>query len=260
MRHLRQIFARDAERTCDVVSPNRDNHKPRRRFERASEFIMTRDAKPIAGFFDRLNAMLADNVQPHVYRGREPRRPYPRRSSPRAGGVRRRTRRRRRHRNPGPPAPVRRPFERRKVAWLQVTRLALSARVDGEKLSGWVHDITPAKLLAPVPGVTTALVVERRVGGAASAVSDAVGHVAFNLPLPSKSERERQRTRRARPDVGALLVATAGADSTFVALDDCAAGANARRSPRWYVTDDRFHLGPGERATSRDGSVGPTMA
>ena len=53
------------------------------------------------------------------------------------------------------------PFERRKVAWLQVTRLALSARVDSEKLSGWVHDITPAKLLAPVPGVTAALVVER---------------------------------------------------------------------------------------------------
>jgi alpha-2-macroglobulin len=138
-------------------------------------------------------------------------------------------------------------FERRKVAWLQVTRLALSARVDGEKLSGWVHDITPTKLLAPVPGVTAALVVERRTGAAASAVSDGLGHVSFELPLPGEKDRERRRARRDRPDVGALLLATAGGDSTFVALDDWQRAIRTE-SALWYVTDDRFTYKPGEKA------------
>ena len=181
----------------------------------------------------------------------------PRRSSPRAGGVRQRTRRRRRHRDPGPPAPVR-AVRARKVAWLQVTRLTVSARVDGEKLSGWVQDITPAKLLAPVPGATAALVVERRPGAAASAVSDGVGHVTFDLPLPSKSERERRRARRS------VRCRRAPRGDSRRRLDfrrpRRLAGAIRTESALWYVTDDRFTYKPGRGSTSKDGCAGPTMA
>jgi uncharacterized protein YfaS (alpha-2-macroglobulin family) len=144
--------------------------------------------------------------------------------------------------------PARRPrygaFERRRVAWIQVTRLALSARVDDEKVSAWVHDLTQAKLLAPVPGVTTSLVVEDRAGAAASAVSDGAGHLTFELP-PSR-EPKRQRALRDRRDVGALLLAASGADSTFVALDEWERAIRTE-SALWYLTDDRFTYKPGEK-------------
>jgi uncharacterized protein YfaS (alpha-2-macroglobulin family) len=132
-------------------------------------------------------------------------------------------------------------FERRKVAWIQVTRLALSARVDGEKLSAWVHDITQAKLLAPVPDVTTSLVVEHRAGAAASAVSDAAGHLSFDLASPRK-----RVPREERREVGALLLATSGADSTFLAVDPWERAIRTE-SALWYVTDDRFIYKPGEK-------------
>jgi uncharacterized protein YfaS (alpha-2-macroglobulin family) len=131
-------------------------------------------------------------------------------------------------------------FPRRSTAWIQVTRLAVSARVDGEKLSGWVHDITPAKLLGPVPGVTTTLVVEDRADPAASAVSDADGHVTFELPPPRKG------SARDRREIGALLLATSGGDSTFVALDAWQRAIRTE-SALWYVTDDRFTYKPGEK-------------
>jgi alpha-2-macroglobulin len=160
--------------------------------------------------------------------------------------------------------PARRPrggaFERRKVAWIQVTRLALSARVDGERLSAWVHDITPAKLLAPVAGATTSLVVEDSAGAGTAAVSDGDGHLTFELPPPHK----RKRARRDRP-VGALLLATSGADSTFLALDDWAKAIRTE-SALWYVTDDRFTYKPGEKVYFKgwlrwtDNGVNPDLA
>jgi uncharacterized protein YfaS (alpha-2-macroglobulin family) len=140
--------------------------------------------------------------------------------------------------------PARRPgsysgFRQRSVAWIQVTKLALSARVDGDKLSAWVHDITQAKLLAPVAGVTTSLVVEKRAGTAASAVSDAAGHLSFGLPPP------RKRTP-SEPPIGAMLLAVSGADSTFVALNDWEKAIRTETA-LWYVTDDRFTYKPGEK-------------
>ena len=130
-------------------------------------------------------------------------------------------------------------FRSRTVAWIQVTKLALSARLDGEKVSAWIHDITPAKLLAPVAGVATSLLVEGRSGAGASAVSDPEGHVGFEL-LPRAKRGPRDRA------VTALLVARSGADSTFVATE---AHEKAIRQERalWYVTDDRFTYKPGEK-------------
>src|SRR5262245_6601629 len=103
----------------------------------------------------------------------------------------------------------------------------------------WIHDIKPATLLAPVPGVTASLLVEGRSRAGPSAVSDAQGRVVFDLPAPVKrGAREREVT--------ALLVARSGADSTFVP-----AGAHEKtiRQERalWYVTDDRFIYKPGEK-------------
>jgi uncharacterized protein YfaS (alpha-2-macroglobulin family) len=144
--------------------------------------------------------------------------------------------------------PARRPrdgdFEHRQVAWIQVTRLGLSARLDGEKLSAWIHDITPPKLLAPVAGVTTSLLVEKRPGSEAgtsvpSAVSDPAGHVAFELPPPVKRP-PRQR------DVTALLVAACATDSTFMAVESFEK-AIRQESALWYVSDDRFTYKPGEK-------------
>ncbi len=144
--------------------------------------------------------------------------------------------------------PARRPrygsFDGKKVAWIQITRLGLSARLDGEKLSAWVHDITPPKLLAPVPGVTTSLLVEKRWGGGAepptpSAASDSSGHVAFDLPPPAK------RAPLGR-DVAALLVAASPTDSTFMAVHPFEK-AIRQESALWYVTDDRFTYKPGEK-------------
>jgi uncharacterized protein YfaS (alpha-2-macroglobulin family) len=161
--------------------------------------------------------------------------------------------------------PSRRPryggFERRRVAWLQVTRLALSARIDREKLSAWVHDITPARLLAPVSGVATSLVVEDRAASA-GAVSDAEGHLGFALPSPAPDARKRER--RDRP-IGALLLATSGADSTFVALDQWQRAIRTENA-LWYVTDDRFTYKPGEKAYFKgwlrwtDNGVNPDLA
>lgn len=160
--------------------------------------------------------------------------------------------------------PARRPryggFERRKAAWIQVTRLGLSARLDQQKLSAWVHDITPARLLAPVSGVTASLVVEHRAGPAASAVSDGAGHLGFALP-----PEEPPRSARPEPRVGALLVAASGADSTFVALDRWQ-GAIRTENALWYVTDDRFTYKPGEKAFFKgwlrwtDNGVNPDLA
>nr|MBA3541480.1 hypothetical protein [Deltaproteobacteria bacterium] len=48
----------------------------------------------------------------------------------------------------------------RAVAWIQVTRLALSARLDGERINAWVQDITPTKLLEPIASAATTILVE----------------------------------------------------------------------------------------------------
>ncbi len=134
-------------------------------------------------------------------------------------------------------------FDRKSVAWIQVTRLGLSARLDSEKISGWVHDITPAKLVEPRAGVAASLLVEGRSGAAVSAVSDETGRVGFDLlpPVPRKP-----LTRGA----AALLVARAGegaaADTTFMAISSSEKAIRSENA-LWYVTDDRFIYKPGEK-------------
>ena len=120
-----------------------------------------------------------------------------------------------------------RDFDGKGIAWIQVTKLALSARMDREKVSGWVHDITPSRLLKPMAGVTASLLVEGNVAN--SSVSDNTGHVAFDwVPLPV-----------------ALLEAHTAVDSTFMAIRSQA--AIRQQNALWYVADDRFIYKPGEK-------------
>jgi uncharacterized protein YfaS (alpha-2-macroglobulin family) len=123
------------------------------------------------------------------------------------------------------------------VAWIQVTKLGISARIDKEKLNGWVQGISPDKLSAPIGGATVSLLAKHR-DTKTTATSDAEGHAAFELPLPEKSEdglRDKQ----------ALLVAEAQGDSTFIEVSSFER-AIRRENALWYVTDDRFLYKPGE--------------
>lgn len=123
------------------------------------------------------------------------------------------------------------------VAWIQVTKLGISARIDKEKLNGWVQEISPDTLLAPIGGATVSLLAPHR-GIKATAQSDAEGHAAFELPLPDGSPMELPR----KP---ALLVAEAQGDSTFVEVSSFERTIR-RENALWYVTDDRFLYKPGE--------------
>jgi len=141
------------------------------------------------------------------------------------------------------PSARRKDLERKRVAWIQVTTLGLSARLDQEKASAWVHDITPAKLVEPRAGVAASLLVEDRPEYTASAVSDASGRVGFQLP--PRGERKR---RTHFPT--ALLLARAGPgpadDTTFMAIHSFERAVRDENT-LWYVTDDRFTYKPGEK-------------
>lgn len=133
-------------------------------------------------------------------------------------------------------------FNRRNVAWIQVSRLGVSARIDGEKLSAWATDISPDSFLVPVGGATAELVEEGRADRPATGVADAGGHVEFQLPAP------RPNPKDGRPDGPAneLLVLRKGDDSVFVGMYGRREKAIRTDKALWYVTDDRFTYKPGE--------------
>ncbi|HEX7596825.1 MAG TPA: alpha-2-macroglobulin family protein, partial [Polyangia bacterium] len=126
----------------------------------------------------------------------------------------------------------------RQVAWIQVSKLGVSARLDQEKLRGWVHDIRPDHLFAPVAGAKVSLQIERRPEVKVKATSDGEGQVGFELPPPERASK----TGRSN---GALLVASTRDDSTFVAVAD-AERAIREEDALWFVTDDRFLYKPDE--------------
>ncbi|HEU0035528.1 MAG TPA: alpha-2-macroglobulin family protein [Kofleriaceae bacterium] len=123
-------------------------------------------------------------------------------------------------------------------AWLQVTKLGLSARFDRDHVNAWVQDITPAtKFLSPLPGVATSLLVEGKQDRP-TATTDAAGQSQVALfPAPPRPRTTDDRT--------ALLVATSGNDSTFAAIDRFEKAVRVDNA-LWYVTDDRFMYKPGE--------------
>ncbi len=129
--------------------------------------------------------------------------------------------------------------ERHARAWIQVTKLGVSARLDRERVHAWTHDLTPSSFLKPINGVQTSLLVEGRTDASAPVTADADGHAAYELlPLIEHKPDEPYRT--------ALLQAKLGNDSAFVAIGGSYEKTIRRSDARWYVTDDRFTYKPGE--------------
>ncbi|MEO8549776.1 MAG: Ig-like domain-containing protein, partial [Kofleriaceae bacterium] len=133
-------------------------------------------------------------------------------------------------------------FQPRYAAWIEVTKLGISARVDQERVHTWVHAITPAQFLKPRADVTTSLVVENQRDLALTAKTDAEAAATFELPpAPPKPKLSRSGWHEDQ----ALLVAREGTDSAFTAIDRTHRTERVRNA-QWYVTDDRFMYKPGE--------------
>ncbi|HEY3806489.1 MAG TPA: alpha-2-macroglobulin family protein [Kofleriaceae bacterium] len=124
----------------------------------------------------------------------------------------------------------------RDVAWIEVTKLGVVARLDGDQASAWASDISPAHFLAPVPGTHAQILIEH-AAPTQPVAGDAGGHVSIALPGPALEPYAQQ------PD--AVLAIATGTDSAFVPIDRARKTIRTRNAD-WYVTDDRFTYKPGE--------------
>ncbi len=131
--------------------------------------------------------------------------------------------------------------ERTMRAWIQVSRLGLTARIDGERIHTWTHDITASKFLQPIPGVQMSMMVEGRTDTPAPVTGDASGHAAYDL-LPRVDKQPGNMNRYPT----ALLLAKHGSDTAFTAVGGRYEKAIRHSDARWYVTDDRFTYKPDE--------------
>jgi uncharacterized protein YfaS (alpha-2-macroglobulin family) len=131
------------------------------------------------------------------------------------------------------------------TAWIQVTKLGVTARFDGERVHAWVQQIDPLRLLEPRAGVITSLLADG-TPAVATTPTDADGHAMLEFPAPAP--RKPVAPDEEMPDdkpVHAILLASAGGDSTFEAIDRRERTLR-RQTTRWYITDDRFTYKPGE--------------
>ncbi|HEY4059946.1 MAG TPA: alpha-2-macroglobulin family protein, partial [Kofleriaceae bacterium] len=140
-------------------------------------------------------------------------------------------------------------------AWIQVTKLGLAVRWDHEKVATWTRDISPAHFLDAIPNTAIAIWREGDATPLATSSGDATGHATFDTPQTRTDPTKYPR---------AIVVASAGDDSTFAAFD----GDRAKRSEKanWFVTDDRFTYKPGEKVYFKgwvrwtDTGVNPQLA
>ncbi|MEO8843825.1 MAG: alpha-2-macroglobulin family protein [Kofleriaceae bacterium] len=133
-------------------------------------------------------------------------------------------------------------FEPRAVAWIEITSLGISSRVDQQRVHAWIEDITPTQFLKPRANVTTRLVVENRADVKTAVVTDATGAAVLDLPPPLPAPK---LPNVEPPEHTALIVASDGKDSVFAALDRSEKSVRVETA-NWYVTDDRFTYKPGE--------------
>jgi len=126
--------------------------------------------------------------------------------------------------------------DRKMVAWIQVSKLGITARIDHERVNAWTQDISASSFLKPIPGVKTSLVVEGRSDAPPPVITDAEGHAAFDL-LPKTKKWTNEP---------ALLLAQTADDAVFSAINGHYEKEVRERHSRWYVTDDRFTYKPGE--------------
>ena len=125
----------------------------------------------------------------------------------------------------------------RQRAWLQVTKLAIAARIDGERIGGWIQDLSAASFLSPPAKASAQLLVDGRAA-TPPVPADAYGHVSFEPPAPPATKPKREPT--------AVLAITSGDDISFTAISQFQK-TNRTHEARWYVTDDRFTYKPGEK-------------
>ncbi|MGE3766831.1 MAG: alpha-2-macroglobulin, partial [Kofleriaceae bacterium] len=130
-------------------------------------------------------------------------------------------------------------FNARNVAWIQVTKLGITARHDGEKISAWAREIDPARFLAPIPGVQMSILRDGERASVVTGTADADGHATLSLPAPKRD------TRGNVEHTPSIVIAEAKGDSVFASFgrDRSVRAEHAR----WYVTDDRFTYKPGEK-------------
>ena len=127
-------------------------------------------------------------------------------------------------------------------AWIQVTKLGVVSRVDGERVHAWVDDISHAHFLEPRPHVNASLVIQGRPEITTSGTTDADGEVTLELPAAPPASK---LPNVAPPENLALVVARDGGDSVFTAIDRDQRSERVRNA-EWYVTDDRFTYKPDE--------------
>ncbi|HEY6038140.1 MAG TPA: hypothetical protein VIV58_27855, partial [Kofleriaceae bacterium] len=133
-------------------------------------------------------------------------------------------------------------FEKRLTAWIQISKLGVMARVDRERVHAWTADISPnASFLAPRGDATASLVIPQQPLVTAHAGGD--GEATLELPPANKPVKPMEDWEY--PPANALVVATAGSDSVFAAIDREARSERVKNA-LWYVTDDRFTYKPGE--------------
>ncbi|MFN0253543.1 MAG: alpha-2-macroglobulin family protein [Kofleriaceae bacterium] len=131
-------------------------------------------------------------------------------------------------------------FNARNVAWIQVTKLGITARHDGDKISAWTREIDPARFLAPIANAQLSIIREGQRGAKlVTASTDADGHATLALP---ERVSDKQGGARMTPSI---VLAEVNGDSVFSSFgrDKAVRGERAR----WYVTDDRFTYKPGEK-------------
>ncbi len=136
----------------------------------------------------------------------------------------------------------------RQLAWIEVTKLGVVARVDGEQVNAWASDISPASFLSPRAGVESSILIEHGATAAGPIVTDAQGHAAVALPeLPPVKPAvvAEPMSWWGAPHASALLALAANGDTAFVPIDRDRKAIRTR-SAEWYVADDRFTYKPGE--------------
>ena len=131
-------------------------------------------------------------------------------------------------------------FPARNVAWIQVTKMGITARVDSEKISAWAREIDPARFLAAIPNAAMSIIREGDRGAkAVTGTSDTDGHATLTLP------EHRTNQDGSWVNTPSIVVAEANGDSVFAAFGRDRAIRSERA--RWYITDDRFTYKPGEK-------------
>ncbi len=133
----------------------------------------------------------------------------------------------------------------RAIAWFEVSKLGVTARVDGDKTNAWVRDISPASFLSPIAGASASILTDDKLTSEAVA-TDAEGHATLAMLPPVAAPAETDPAKPKTHYTTALLAIRTAADSVFVAMSGDAHQIVRERNALWYATDDRFTYKPGE--------------